>query len=703
MPRLYGQRTMTDPPTSFARATPGVQTADALHDGEFTQVYTGTVDATAGAVRLFVLSPSASETTVESAFERAVCDWVAISSCSGVTTVHDHGSTPRPWVAVECVDGDRLSAADLPLEVASARSLLAELAETLRQVHQRGVYHGSLTPDDVWIASDGVRVDWNPEQACRRAAGREPGPYTAPELVGEDRCPDERTDVFGLGAVAYTAVTGERPGEAETERNGAVGATDRPPASAINPDVPAQCDQLLDAALARDPDERHATPYEFKLALLFESQDDAPVEQSKGTTADGRRPSVPQQPPSAAGGQRAERDSDRDAASDGFPMSRRTALGAAGLGLAGIAGWLATAPLAGSSSGGSVPMLQYDPGKTGYASDANGPTAGAEVTWTADGHGSLQPIVADGKLYLAGDGGLSAVDAGDGSDRWSIDREGFWSPPAVSDGRVHVVRGQRQDDDPPTFTVSAYDADDGTTLWDSDEMESGQVFFSIPSLVDGTLYFRSGNGLHAIDSSDGTELWRFDDLNFRTPIQAFDDERVYGISSEGLHAIGLDGPAEQWSVDAQAATGLTVTDGTVYFSRRGDGSDEHTVEAVDAENGEQRWTVPVDGWSFGPAAVADGRLYAGTESGTVYAIDTADGSVDWTTAEPDLQSALEPAAVTDDTLYITEGSGTVSALDVTDGSERWAMDLGERASVPSVVDGALYVDSDETLYALSEP
>jgi len=701
---------MTDPSTSFACAAPGVRTAELLHDGECIQAYTGTLDAISGEVRLLALSPVAPDTAAESAFERAVRDWKEASRCSGVTAVYDHGTTPRPWVAVERVDGHRLSAADLPVDVADARSLVAELAETLRQTHRAGVYHGSLTPQNVWIVPDGVRVDWAFGSVCSLVAGRDRRePYTAPELLGGERNPDERTDVFGLGAVAYYAVTGEPPrtaGAGDAAVSGPSGAapdgTDRIPASAINPGVPAQFDAVLDAALARDPDERYATPYEFKLAVLFDSHGDAGADHSDGAETDGRPTSVDRSPSPAGDGTRSGGDDDGSAGDDGFPVSRRAALGAVGLGLAGAVGWLATAPLGGSPSGGSAPMFQYDPGNTGYASDADGPTADAEVAWTADGRQSIQPIVAEGAVFVAGDGGISAINVGDESERWSIDEDGLWSPPAVTDGRVHVVRGDRQSDE-PTATLRAYDADDGTELWRSGELESGSALFSIPTLVDGTVHFSTGNRLHAVDAADGTERWRFDDRDVRGPIQAFDDQRVYAAGPGGVFAISQEDATEQWSVDLRAGIGMTAVDGSVYVARRDDDPEQQTIEAIDAENGEQRWSVPVNDWSFGPAAVGDGTLYAGADNGAVYAIDTADGTVDWRTEELELRRALEPAAVTDDTVYITEGSGAVFALDVADGSERWRIDLGEGASVPSVVDGTLYVDGGETLYALSEP
>ena len=64
--------------------------------------------------------------------------------------------------------------------------------------------------------------------------------------------------------------------------------------------------------------------------------------------------------------------------------------------------------------------------------------------------------------------------------------------------------------------------------------------------------------------------------------------------------------------------------GTVYA-----GSDDGTVYALDAATGGLRWAYTA-GDSVSDPAVAGGTVYVGGHDGTVYALDAATGRLRWT-------------------------------------------------------------------------
>src|SRR5579862_9423998 len=95
-----------------------------------------------------------------------------------------------------------------------------EVARALGQLHNVQIYHVDLNPMNVLLrlqqGTPIVRlIDFESSYQCRRhgAAGvfynppRTPG-YSAPEIP--DRTPDDRADVFSLGAVIYTMLAGFR-------------------------------------------------------------------------------------------------------------------------------------------------------------------------------------------------------------------------------------------------------------------------------------------------------------------------------------------------------------------------------------------------------------------------------------------------------------------------------------------------------------
>jgi len=693
---------MSDEPPSFARAAAGVRAATALHDGEFLQVYTGRLQSGPGTVRFVVLSPAVSDPAVAAAFERVAADWEAISSHRGVVTVHDRGETPRPWIAVESVDGQRLSEHDTPLPVDEARSVAGVVAEALREAGRAGVHHGSLDPDAVWLTGDGgVRVGgWGLERACRVAAGGWPAtPYTAPELAAGEATPDDRTDVYGLGAVTYYALTGQPPDGSDAR------------ASALNPDVPGEFDAVLAAALARDPRERHATPYEFKLATLFDSHGQGrPTEADTGESGDGA-PRSGGGGPTAEAAKRARTDAD-DAGHDSdeaggravgsYPLTRRAALGTLGLGIVGAAGWVAADQLVGSDSPDGVPMFQYDVGNTGYAPDDRGPQSDAEVAWTTESpQRVLQPIIAGETVFLGGVDRLLAIDATDGSERWSVEREGFWSLPAVADGQAHFIRTQRPGGGNVTATVHAFDVGDGAERWESESVTGGAPQPLIPTVTSGTVYFSTPAGIHGVDVADGAKAVRLGDWPDPGLFQAFDDDRLYFTSREGLFALDRGGWTEAWSLPDGYGWGLTVVDGSVYLPRSSGGGDGPAIQAVSASTGEPRWTVTLEERTLGPIAAAEGTLFAGTRDGVLHALDTADGSTAWTRELG--QGTGPPAIVAGDTVYASTLEGELFALDVADGSQRWTVSIEDVSGLPAVAGGRLFVSGARKLYAVAEP
>ncbi|PSQ47614.1 hypothetical protein BRD19_08940 [Halobacteriales archaeon SW_7_65_23] len=714
---------MSDEPSSFARAAPGVRAATALYAGEFLHTYAGRLESAPGEVRLLVLSPEQTDPAVESAFQRVAENWGRISGRPGVVSVYDRGETPRPWLAVEAVDGTRLSECDAPLSVDAVRSVLSGVAEVLRGAGQTGVHHGSLSPEDIWLVGgpDDVRIDgWGLDRACQVAAGQRPAtPYTAPGLAAGEVSPGDRTDVFSLGAVAYYALTGETPQTDDTPQTGdapagpATGSAShgagrsRPRASTMNASVPAQFDTVLETALATDPAARYDTPYEFKLAALFDSHEDPQPDAGAG---DG----VPEQETPSRGGCQPAAGSDdaREAAAGpegdeqeasagsvgGYPLSRRAALGAVGLGIVGAAGWLATQQLGGSGAPDGVPQFQYDAGNTGHAVATDGPTDGVEVDWRAESSPRVvQPIVSRGTVFLGDRGRLLAIDATDGSEQWTLDREGFWSLPAVSDGRAHFVRTKRKDDGDAEFSLHAFDAD-GTEQWQSAPIEAGVRRIQVPTIADDRLYFGTSIGIHGFDLETESEVWRYDDLDDFGPILTADDERVYVSTRDGVHAINREDETGQWSVTGDSLWGITAVDGIVYFPQW-DGTDSE-ISALDGETGEARWTITLDERAVGPTTVADGTLFAGTGNGKVLAIDTDDGSTVWTRQLAD--NPVPPGTIAGDVLYLRNTEGNVFALDVGDGSEQWSTTVEDVIGIPAVIDGAVYISSPERLFRLSE-
>ena len=113
-----------------------------------------------------------------------------------------------------------------------------------------------------------------------------------------------------------------------------------------------------------------------------------------------------------------------------------------------------------------------------------------------------------------------------------------------------------------------------------------------------------------------------------------------------------------------------------------------------------RWTYTTGSYVDTRPAVAGGTVYAGSDDGTVYALDTATGGLRWAYTAGD--SVSDPA-VAGGTVYVGSLDFKVYALDAATGRLRWTYTAGIMPdSGPAAARGTIYVGSeDNKVYALN--
>jgi serine/threonine protein kinase len=185
------------------------------------------------------------------------------------------------FMVLDYVDGETLRAylaARGPLPVDEVLRIGIELAETLQYVHDRGVVHRDLKPDNILIGPDG-RVTLTDFGIALRLGSRRltfshlsnavgTPDYMAPEQVRGERG-DARTDVYALGAMLYELLTGVVPYPVEDalEAMRRKVQTDPPLVRRARPDVPLALEAVLYRALRRRPEERYASMAEVATDL----------------------------------------------------------------------------------------------------------------------------------------------------------------------------------------------------------------------------------------------------------------------------------------------------------------------------------------------------------------------------------------------------------------------------------------------------
>jgi cell division septation protein DedD len=144
--------------------------------------------------------------------------------------------------------------------------VLPQIASALDHAHGHGVVHGDLKLTDVLIdhAGQAFVTDFGTAGALGRLAST----FQAPE-VWRGGAPDERTDVYGLGALLYELLTLRPPLEPPAPDEERANRRLVPPApSTVNSKLPAALDEVVLKALAVDPDQRYQTPGDLVDAYL---------------------------------------------------------------------------------------------------------------------------------------------------------------------------------------------------------------------------------------------------------------------------------------------------------------------------------------------------------------------------------------------------------------------------------------------------
>ena len=215
-------------------------------------------------------------------FEREARLAARLRDHPNVVSVYDFGEADgQLYLAMRYVSGPdlaRLIRDDGPLDLERTCAILGQVGDALDAAHAAGLVHRDVKPANIFVAPARIphqllhayvgdfglalRLDADEDQLTRSLLSGTPS-YVAPERW-TGAAPDATVDVYALGCVAYSCLTGRPPFSGDTGEVGAAHMHVPPPSVSVGrPHLPSAVDTVLARALAKLPADRYRTCAEF--------------------------------------------------------------------------------------------------------------------------------------------------------------------------------------------------------------------------------------------------------------------------------------------------------------------------------------------------------------------------------------------------------------------------------------------------------
>ncbi len=194
-----------------------------------------------------------------------------------IAHIFDYGESEQgAYLVMELVPGEPLSAKlqrESILPPLIVANLITQAAEGLTAAHESGLVHRDVKPGNLLITPTGTLkiTDFGIARAGAEVPLTKTGEvmgtaqYLSPEQA-QGEIATEASDIYSLGIVAYEALSGKRPFDAESQVATAL-AHIRQEVPPLPSTVPSPVAQVVLSALAKSPQDRPASAVEFARKL----------------------------------------------------------------------------------------------------------------------------------------------------------------------------------------------------------------------------------------------------------------------------------------------------------------------------------------------------------------------------------------------------------------------------------------------------
>jgi len=226
---------------------------------------------------------------------------IALIEHPAIVPVYDFGEEEgQPYIVMRYMSGgslsDRLSQGHLPLDEVS--KMLTRLAPALDAAHKKGIIHRDLKPGNILFDQYGNSYlsDFGIARLTQASTATLTGgailgtpAYMSPEQVQGGLDLDGRSDIYAMGVLIFQILSGKTPYQADTAARLMMMhlLEPVPHITEAQNDLPPAFDEIIEKAMAKDPDDRFQSTEEMARAVELAARGvDAPTilgYSSKGT------------------------------------------------------------------------------------------------------------------------------------------------------------------------------------------------------------------------------------------------------------------------------------------------------------------------------------------------------------------------------------------------------------------------------------
>jgi serine/threonine protein kinase/lipoprotein NlpI len=192
-----------------------------------------------------------------------------------ICTIYEIDETDdQTFISMEYIEGrslkDKLQ--DGPMDVDEAQDIFIQVAQGLREAHEKGIVHRDIKPANIMVKRKGqtkitdfglAKLSWGvdltkPSTIMGTVA------YMSPEQARGEQV-DHRTDIWSLGAMLYEMLSGKRPFKKSHEQAliHSILNEEPKPIAEIRADIPIHMDRTIRKALEKDTRTRYQSIQEL--------------------------------------------------------------------------------------------------------------------------------------------------------------------------------------------------------------------------------------------------------------------------------------------------------------------------------------------------------------------------------------------------------------------------------------------------------